>query len=591
MARALEPDNRLAVALHHEDGAALGRVGLASFGSGTQIVWNCDRTRCLVMEGELYDTTVAVQMLGKPAAPDSASSDAAIVLGMFERFGSEGLAKLNGAFVVAIWDARARELVLFNDRLGLFPLYYTETSAGLLFASGVRALLADPAVDRTVDPVAIGQFVVYDHLLDDRTLLKGSRLLPQGAVLTYRDGRSTIGRYWTLQYPELYEPQPEAAYIEQFIHVLRQAVKRQHPGGLSATMLLSGGLDSRLLLALIGEMNAGVSSLTFGIPGCDDARVAAEVASVVGVPHRFVELKPDWLLTHAEEAVRVTDGMGNVINMHALAPSAASGAQVLFKGFLGDALLGFALKRSMWGDYSREASYQVHLGAHREHGVINYEAPMLARLFTDSFQKQVGDSTWRTYQHGMDRAGVAQLGNQRLYFDLTQRVPRMTLNGVEVARRQGIVRLPFGDNDLLDFALTVPPGLLFERHLPKAALITHFPTLARVPIAGTGRPLAACFRDVAVQFRDVMAWHFQRAGVGRLIERRRRPYKDYNGWFRTLLRPWVEETLLRPQALGRGYFNPDFVRGLVAEHMAGTNHGVRIGALMTLELWHRQNLD
>jgi asparagine synthase (glutamine-hydrolysing) len=73
--------------------------------------------------------------------------------------------------------------------------------------------------------------------------------------------------------------------------------------------------------------------------------------------------------------------------------------------------------------------------------------------------------------------------------------------------------------------------------------------------------------------------------------RERRPYKDYDRWLRTLLKPWMEDTLLSRSSLERGYFRPESIRQLVADHCAGANHGVRIGALLTLELWHRQFLD
>ena len=167
----------------------------------------------------------------------------------------------------------------------------------------------------------------------------------------------------------------------------------------------------------------------------------------------------------------------------------------------------------------------------------------------------------------------------------------MTLNGVEVARSRAIVRLPFCDNDLVDFALTVPPGFLFERYLPKAALVTYYPRLAQIPVAGTGRPLTSCLRDVTVQFKSLVSWHLRKSGLGWLAPRERRPYKDYDKWFRTLLRPWVEGILLQPRTLDRGYFRPEYVRQIAAEHMAGTNHAVRIGALLTVELWHRQFVD
>jgi hypothetical protein len=132
---------------------------------------------------------------------------------------------------------------------------------------------------------------------------------------------------------------------------------------------------------------------------------------------------------------------------------------------------------------------------------------------------------------------------------------------------------------------------LFERYLPKAALVKHFPQLAKIPIAGTGRPLIACARDVFLQARQLVSWHFDKWGLGWMAPAERRPYKDYNLWFRTLLRPWVEHVLLDRSALERGYFRPDFVRQLVTDQFAGANHAVRIGGLITLELWHRRFLD
>jgi hypothetical protein len=266
-------------------------------------------------------------------------------------------------------------------------------------------------------------------------------------------------------------------------------------------------------------------------------------------------------------------------------------AAVLYKGFLGDALLGFAVRRQMWGDYQDEARYEVHRAAHRVHGVLNYEPQEEARLLTDEFVARAGDGAYTAYRDGMDRSGSKQIANQRLYFDLTQRVPRMTLNGVEVARTRAVVRLPFSDSDLVDFVLTVPPGFHFERYLAKAVLVTQFPDLASIPIASTGRPLRACARDIVAQARALMSWHLRRRGLGWLAPRERRPYKAYDQWFRTVLRPWVEHLLLDRRTLERGYFKPEYVRQLVTAHMSGTNHAVRLGALLTIELWHRQFVD
>lgn len=593
MGHALEPEDRFVRARHWEEGFGFARVGLDRFGSGGEVVWNADRSRALLFEGELYDAGVLEQELRAAGWQGTAANQGSLLLAAYEQLGVAGLDRLHGAFCAAVWDPQQRQLVLFNDRFGLFPLYYARVGAGVVFGSGVRALLADPQLDRRVDLVAINEFLVYDHLLDDRTLLENVRLLPQSSVLTCAEGRFSIEPFWTLQYPTTYMPQSEPAYVEGLLHHLRASVKRQRPAGEPAAVLLSGGLDSRLLLGLLTEIGEKVDGLTFGVPGCDDARVAAEVAAAVRAPYHFFELPPDWLKHKAFEAVRLTDGMGNVVNLHALAtlePEAAR-ARVLYKGFMGDALLGFAIKRQMWADYPPDVAVEVHHGVHNEQGVINYDSAEQAKLLTDDFRANVGTAVSDAYRAGMDRAKVAQLANQRLYFDFTQRVPRMTLNGVEVVRSRAIARVPFCDNDLLDFALTVPPGFLFERYLPKMVLTRHFTELAQIPVAGTGRPLAFCARDLAVQTRDLLAWHLGRVGLGSLVARPRRPYKDYNGWFRGVLRGWVEELLLDKRALDRGYFRPEYIKQLVAEHMNGTNHAVRLGALLTLEIWHRQFLD
>jgi asparagine synthetase B (glutamine-hydrolysing) len=406
MGRALEADGRFSRASHHEAGFGFARVGLDFLGSGARVVWNADRSLALLLEGELYDTAPLEQRLRDAGHAPPAAQDE-LLLALYERFGEPGLARLNGGFVAAVWHARARRLVVFNDRFGLFPLYYARVPGGLAFGSGVRAVLAHPSVNRSVDPVAINQFLVYDHLLDDRTLVEAVRLLPQASVLTC-DGRGALDPpYWTLAYPQTYEPQPEAAYVDGLLHHLRTSVARQRPAGQPAAVLLSGGLDSRILLGILAELGETVESLTFGIPGCDDARVASEVAAALRSPYHFFELPPDWLRHQAFEAVRLTDGMGNVVNLHALAtlePETAR-ARLLYKGFMGDALLGFALKRQMWADYQPDAAVEVHRGVHNEQGVLNYDRAQQSKLLTDSFRARVGDAVYETYRAGMARAG------------------------------------------------------------------------------------------------------------------------------------------------------------------------------------------
>ncbi|HID53940.1 MAG TPA: hypothetical protein EYP41_18120 [Anaerolineae bacterium] len=599
MARALEPDETLyQTDLYQQADIGLGRVSLGILNPEAQPLWNADKSIALVMIGELYDTQDLRQDLQRRGYQFRLNNDAELALHLYQEYGDEFALKLNGAFAVAIWDEPSRKLRIVNDRLGLFPLYYAHGRKGLLFASGARALLVDPDLPRCPDRLGMAQFLIFDHMLHDHTLLQDVKLFPQASILTYRDGQMDIRRYWDMRYPEAYQLRREEDLMEEAIHLLRQAVYREAAhDDLPAGLLLSGGMDSRAILALLTENETPLArplqTFTWGIPGCDDARYARELAKLRGVEHHFYELKPDYLLHTADNAVRLTDGLGNIINLHALATldQEAERVKVIYKGFLGDAMFGFALRYQHWASYDADTVIQAHFQVHEDQGVINYSWDEFDQLLTDNFQRGIGDGVMAEYRQGMLDSQATLLANQRLYFDMRQRVPRMTMNGVEVVRSRTAVRLPFADNDLLEFSMSVPPGLLQNRRLIHTAIIHAFPDLAKVPSTLTGLPMLSNFREIVTRSGNLLRWHLHKRGLSKHDGPVRRPYKDYNLWFRTALRGWVEDTLLNDHALQRGYFNPDTVRNLVNEQMNGANHAGRIGALMTLELWHRQFMD
>jgi len=191
----------------------------------------------------------------------------------------------------------------------------------------------------------------------------------------------------------------------------------------------------------------------------------------------------------------------------------------------------------------------------------------------------------------MEASGSTQLAAQRLYFDLTQRVPRMTINGVEVVRSKAMVRLPFCDNDLLKFARHIPLGLLQDRHLIREAFQITFPKMASVPFSWTGLPMVDNFRSVSMRARRLLQWHLYHRGLSKQPDIRWRPYKDYKNWFRTVLRDWVESLLFSERFLERGYYQPQFIRSMWAKHLAGEDYAVHFGAMLAIELWQRLYID
>ncbi len=593
MARALEPEESEPPQLLHEHQVGLGRVTLGIINPRPQPVWNADRSICLVMEGELYGSEDLRRELSGRGRLLADEDDPELILHLYVEQGLRFPSRLNGAFVAAIWDLRQQRLVIANDHLGLHPLYYAQHAGGLLFASGVRALLAEGGLLRRIDKTAIAELLTFDHVLGQRTLLESIALMPQGSVLEYHDQRLQLHRYWTPKSPEAYPVRPESEYGDELLHLLRQAVRRQKPAGGPGELLLSGGLDSRALLGVMEEQtDAGaVRTFTWGIPGSDEVRYARDAARVAKTDHRFYELKADWLPRLGRKAVRATDGMGNIVNLHAMAVlEDPRRAAVLYKGFLGDAMFGFGMRPRYWADYASADEVEVHLQAYRDYNVLSFDFPEHARLFTGSFRSEVGEGVLDDYRAAMRASGSRQLSDQRLYIDFTQRVPRMTLCGVEAVRLGAVVRMPFADKDLVEFSLRVPPGLRLGRQVMVQAFIRAFPALSQIPFSPSGLPLVACARDVRIRAERWAHWHLQKLGLGWVVGVSR-PSKAYDRWFRTGLRPWVSEVLLSDASLSRGYYEPDYVRRLLEEHWGGANHAVRIGALLSLELWHQQFID
>lgn len=575
---------------HYENGFGFGRIDIGISIPGSQPVWNESRDICVFMDGELYNHGDLMRLLSGKPQHFKTHSDAEYVLHLHETLGDDFAVHLNGVFAVAIWRTRENKLILANDRLGQRPLYFATYAGRFAFASGVRALLADPDFPRSVDEHAMRQMLSFEYILGNRTLLTEARLLPPASVLTYSGGQVSIRSYWELTYPDTYRIRPTEEFLDGLIHHLRQAVGRQLPGNLSAGINLSGGLDSRMLLGLLSEKSAGkgLRAFTFGVPGCDDILLAREASRAVGVRHTSMIIKPDYLLDLAGEGVWITDGMESCIHMHSMANLGfqAEQVQVLYTGFLMDYLISPIIQREWLGTFDRETMRKLLFDD------INtmFKGAAAPDLYTDAFIHHTAGSLENDFNVAADESESANLADWKDKFDFYQRQRRFTKQGDELVRSRVICRTPFNDNDLVDFSLTIPPGLRLHRHIFIEAMIRMFYPLAKVPSDKTGFPLVTCGRGLRIQFDQQLRWRLREYGLN-VPERRHVSYVNYAVWFRNELRHWLEDVLLSRRALERGYFKEAGLRRLVSSHMNGEDYSQELGVFLSLELWHRQFID
>lgn len=562
-----------------------------------QPIWNEARSMCIIMHGELFGYQLARRTLIEKGHHFRTDSAAEFALHLYEEVGDAFALQLNGSFSIAIWQQPSGELLLVNGRMGLRPLYYAHYNDHFAFSSRMGSLLADPALPREVDPVALTELLSFEYVLGNRTNLRHVHLLPPASILRYVDGQVSIHPYWTLRFGDYYPQMQAEEYVEELIPLLHQAAMRQAPGSLPAGINLSGGLDSRVAIGLLSSQNGShpLRAYTFGIPGCDDAKIASQLAQVAGVDHAFYELRPDALLDYVDLGVRLTDGMESCVHMHALAHAQrqSKDVSVLYTGYLLDSLLSADSFHSPDIMYEWLAAFDDEHAAQTEFAEINSLFPKheLDDLLDGSLRSAIDverKESYRTTLFDMKSHLFLDWMNR---FDMVQRQRRFTQNGNEMIHAFMNCRTIFCDNDLLDFGLKVPAGLRAGRWVLKQAFQRMHHPLAKVTYDKTGLPMTKCMSELAIRSGRHLRHYLRKFGVHTQTIPAGKPYADYNSWLRGALRSWAESILLDPRTLKRGYFNPEKVRDLVGKHMAGANLSRELGMLLSIELWHRQVID
>ncbi|MBA2305020.1 MAG: asparagine synthetase B, partial [Acidobacteria bacterium] len=182
----------------HVPGVALAmrRLAIVDLAGGQQPLSNEDGTVHMVANGEIYNFEVVKQELISKGHRFRTRVDVEVIVHGYEEWGPQFLSRLKGMFALAVWDSRTKTLLAARDRAGEKPLYYTTCPEGLLLGSEIKALLARPGVDRSLDLEALDQFLTYEYVIAPRTIFSSIRKLPPAHYLLYRANELSVHRYW-----------------------------------------------------------------------------------------------------------------------------------------------------------------------------------------------------------------------------------------------------------------------------------------------------------------------------------------------------------------------------------------------------------
>lgn len=563
-----------------------------------------DERLIVAYNGEIYNHPQLRQMLEAEGLRYRSGSDTETLLKLYRRDGAGMLRSLRGMFAFALWDREARKLLLARDRMGEKPLYYYTDGHVFVFASEIKALLAHPAVPResALDAHNLALYLAYGYIPAPETAFKGIKALLPGHRLEIEAGGSGAAvpvpvAYWTPPPPvgvEAVSPAREREKCGSLSEMLGEAVRQALLSDVPLGAFLSGGLDSSLIVALMRRhSNADIKTFSIGFAGdasFDETQYAQRVAEHLHTQHTAFTVEPQALsllpklVWHHDQPF----GDSSAIPTYLVSQLTREQVTVALTGDGGDELFagyerfyamqlirrfGF-LPQQTWallaralGRLGEGTGYYNPLKRAGRFVRGAAQSPALAyfdfiRLFDEPLTASLcpanaGDAG----QHflatcgteAIDLAGLLDV-NLRTYLpnDLLIKTDRSSM----AASLE--TRAPLLDHWLVEMAATIPLNLKLKgsttKYILKQIAGDLLPAeIVHRPKHGFGVPLGAWLRQDAAQ---------------------------------------VRETLLSPEARGRGLFPTTAVEQLLNDHVSGRrDHGQRLWSLLTLEWWYRLFID
>ena len=365
-------------------GLGFRRLSIIDLKGGHQPMSDSESSVWVVFNGEIYNFQELREELEGYGHVFRTRSDTEVIVHGYKQWGRDVLNHLNGMFGLAIWDRKRRQLMLARDRMGIKLIYYRLVSGRVTFASEIRPLFSCDREKPDIDPVAVSLFLRYRYTPSPLTVLKGIRKLAAGTRLIVGENQPPILERWWNFKPEPFDPMPsEREAEEQLLDLYKRAVKRHLISDVPLGLLLSGGLDSGLLLALMNGHGSARNTYTVGYGTSfseDELSDAEQTAQMLKAPNVSLEISRETfdatlpqILTTLEEPIAAS----SIVPMYHVCKRARQDVKVAFIGQGPDELFG---------------GYTRHLGVH--YGVYWRSLPSWIRRSLTPALKSLPRSEW-----------------------------------------------------------------------------------------------------------------------------------------------------------------------------------------------------
>ncbi len=580
--------------MHLEGALGLGfrRLSIIDLAAGHQPMSDQAETVWVVFNGEIYNFMELRRELEGHGHVFRTHCDTEVIVHGYKQWGDAVLDRFNGMFGLAIWDVRKRRLVLARDQMGIKQLYYSLRNGSLWFGSEMRPVRAGFSTTPEVDPESIALFLKYRYTPAPRTMFAGIQKLAAGEKLVVENGRAEVSRYYQFN-PSPFAPQPrveEAA--EQLLELYKAAMKRHLISDVPLGLLLSGGIDSGLLLGLMRLHGKDWPTFTVGYGTSfrdDEIDDAAETARIYGAKHHTVRLDQQTFETALPRIVASLEepvASSSIVPMYFVCQRAREVVKVALIGQGPD---------EMFGGYNR------HLGVH--YGAAWRSLPKWLQAGTAALARKLPRN--ETLKRGL--ASLDEDDQLRRFQKVFALAPESTLDSLF---RPGVRSSAFGNPgadcweefrpamvrldelnafQLLELRSSLPDELLMygDKLSMAHSLEARVPFLDREVVEYSQR-LGASFKvrhGVRKWLHRKVCRKFLPAEV---IQRKKRGFavNVVDDWFRNSLAGGIKGPLADDQSLIYRYLDPKAVGLLLKRHATGQedNHKL-LFSMKVLEQW------
>jgi len=567
------------------------RLSIIDLSTGLQPIHNEDRTIWIVFNGEIYNFQDLRDGLLKRGHRFYTLTDTEVIVHLYEEYGADCVKYLKGMFSFAIWDANKQTLVLSRDRLGKKPLYYYHKNNTFIFASELKGLLAHPDFEKEIDLNSLIYYLKYGYVPDPMSIFCYTHKLPPAHILTFSYDALINRKYWNLSFEEneTISSLSESAIADQLLEKLLDAVRMRLVSDVPLGAFLSGGIDSSITVALMArEMQSQVKTFSIGFQESEynELPYARLIADTFKTDHHEKIIRPDDvnlienIVNHFDEPF----GDSSALPTYYLSQHASKYVKVVLSGDGGDELFaGYDSYQAnlnmprldnlpkIFLDILRNLSLRLPDGFYGKNYIYNLTLPTNKRFI--NYISHVSNSKHQEllsqdlisllkkqndifHEYSLQARNYDHL-SQMQYIDMNAYLPSDILVKVDrMSMAHGLeARCPFLDHEMVGYVNSLPPKYKLNGFTRKYLL-----------------------KKIA---NDLLP--------KQIIQRKKQGFAPPLAlWFKSDLNDCINQILLEPRTLQRGYFSKKYLKKLLHEHTIGKRENTALlWHLLILEIWHR----